>query len=285
VSIAYNRLGFSVERDRQKMHDSGKLELVPVAPSDALPHRLTYLAMTTDDTRADLVRKVLRRKAERMVEQYVRLEFTMRSAAGRMVVDETRLVKQQRVDVDLETASGREVLDAIYAANLRRAVFAPPKAPIVFSEKTGEPLRRVIPARDVAPIVKPKSKRAASGQFDDVRNWRSTVHNKLGTLTGEQRDALIDVAKIRLALIEVTNQLSAARSQVGRLKRGGREARNLRRSAEHRVSELRSREQALSDRRNALVRGAAYRRGLDGLVKACTVTAEVEAYCFEESER
>jgi hypothetical protein len=196
-----------------------------------------------------------------------------------------RLLKRQLVNVDLETASGPEVLDAIYAASIRRAVFAAPTAPVVFSDKTGQPLRRVAPARDVAHIVRPKSKHASSSTTDDIRNWRATVAQKLHTLTREQQATLLEVAKIRIELGLITNQLAAARSETGRLRRGGREARKLRAHAEDRVAKLRLREASLSDRKNTLVRTAAHRRGLDGLVIACTETLEIEEYCFRETDR
>jgi hypothetical protein len=265
-------------------HHSGKLGLAPVAPSDVLPRRRFLITMTADDTRADLVRKALRRRVERMIDAYVRLEFSMRSAAGRMVVDETRLLKKRRVDVDLDTASETEVLDAIYRASIRRAVFAPPSAP-VYTNRDGTPMRRVVPARDVANIIRSRSSHGASGCGDDVRNWRGTVAQKLSQLTREQQSAVLEVAKLRLELRLVSNQLAAARSSVGRLKRGGRDARALRARAEARVLELRTREVAIADRKKTVARSGAHRTAIDRLVVICTKTPEIEAYCFRETER
>lgn len=269
----------------ESTYDSPTLGVVRRLRPD-VPPQFPSDTMTTDDTRADLVRKALRKRAERMIARYVRLEFSMRSAVGRMALDETRLLKKQSVDIDFESATSAEVLDAIYAQAIRRAVFARPEAPIVFgSQKHGdkyERLRRVIPAKDVAQIVRPKSKHGSSDGGCDVREWRATVAQKLARLPKAESSALLEVANIRVELGVIVNQLAAARSESGRLKRGGRDARNLKRHAEERVSELKSRETMLSDRRDKVLRGDLYLGGLDHLVTICTVSAEVEAYCFAD---
>jgi hypothetical protein len=257
-----------------------KLELLSeMAPSSVLPLPHSDISMQPEDTRADLGRRVLRKRAEKMVAQYVRLEFSMRSAAGRMVIDETRLFRRQRVEIDLEIATMVEVLDAIHSASIRRAVFTPPAAPIVRNEKGAE-LRRVMSAKDVAQIVRLKSMHGHHPEpTGDVREWCATVAQKLARLPKDERYALLEIPKIREHLVINGNQLCAARSESGRLKRG---ARYLRRNAEARVAELRSREAMLGERRDRLIRSRAYRIGLDHLVLVCTETADIEAYCFGE---
>ena len=231
-------------------------------------------------TRADLIRKARRKRAERMVARYLRLTFEMRSAAGRMVVDETRKLGKCRVEIDLEEATRAEVLDAIWTSSIRRAVYATVKAPIVFGSKTNEPIRRVVPARDAVQVIRSKAKRSGPTPLYDVRDWHADVYGQLQALQEDERSALLEVAAIRDELVILVNHLAAARSESGRLKHGGRNARNLRRHADLRVSELRSRETMLSDRRNHLIRGRAYRDGLENLVAGCTRTPEKEAYYF-----
>lgn len=220
-----------------------------------------------------------RKRVVQMVARYVRLEYSIRSSAGRMAIDESRLTRKRGVEIDLETASEVEILDAINTASIRRAVYKPASVRI-FKNVKGQRLHNVIAAREVAPIVRGKSKHGGSQHGDDAREWRATVGQKLARIVAAESDALITAEKIRLELRVMRNQLAAARSEVGRLRGARREARNLKRHAEDRAAELKSRESLFGDWLKSLVRTSAYRDGIDHLLAVCTESAEVEAYCF-----
>lgn len=224
---------------------------------------------TPSATRADVVR---------MIARYVRLEFTIRSATGKLVVDETRISSRRVLDdrdLDIEDMSFAEFRDAINTLVLRRAVYARPEAPRHYTHD-GQPLYRVVPLRDAVPFVRPRVKCGRSSADGGAREWRGSVAQKLGRLPQEQSDALVEVEHLRLSLKETQNRLEQERRVAGRLKGGGRQAQKLMRHAESRVAELRAQETRDSERLRSLTRSRAYRRGIDRLLLICTESEQVE---------
>jgi hypothetical protein len=235
----------------------------------------SHIAMTWTPTatRTDVIR---------MVARYVNSEFSIRSTAGKLVIDEGRLARKRGADVDLDRATMPEVLDAIRTAEIRRAVYAPRRRRFDVRGERGGTLICVAPGRDVAQIVSGRPTRS-SVDVVDSRNWRAHVASMLAKIPKDEEAALLGGAEIRNRLLEVRNQLEQTRTEAERLKRGGRAARNLRRHADERVAELRSRESFESDRLKRLVRSTAYRHGVDHLLIECTRSRENEAYCFGDA--
>jgi hypothetical protein len=226
---------------------------------------------TLSASRADVIR---------MVARYVQLAYSPRSMAGRLVVDESRLARKRETEIELDSASSVQILDAIRTAMIRRAVYAPPVAPTVTNDQ-GEAIRRVMPAKAVAPIVRMGSHRGGgSDSGGDTRDWRGTVSQKLAAIPRDAAQALVKAEEIRCELLTVRNQLSAARSDVGRLRGSGKQTRNLRRDAEARVFELKSQETKLGASLEALTHSDAYRTGVADLLTVCTRTPQITAYCF-----
>lgn len=253
-------------------HPCGTLELLPIAAAPTSGERIPKESEMTTATRADVVRLVAR---------YVQIEyFGIRSAAGRIAIDDSRLTKRRAAGkIDLESASKAEVLDAIRNADIRRAVYAPVTRPVILGER-GDPLNFVMPVRSVAQIVRVKSHSSATLAATDrpPQLWKSTIANKLAKLSKEEQLSLIEAENLRLALRIIANQLQAVRSEIERLKSG--KAKNLRRHAEQRRAELRSLEQLRTERLDGIVRGETYRAALDNLLRVCTETEEIEQICF-----
>jgi hypothetical protein len=263
----------AVELKPRKSHDfaivavgaQSARQLPPVTPA----HTMNW---TPTATRADVIR---------MVARYVKLQFSVRSTSGELVIDEGRLSRKRKADINVEQASVPEILDAIHTAEIRRAVYATPDVP-VHRTAGGVAMRRVAPRRDVASIVQSRPTRSASPDALDARNWRATVGSKLAQIAAAERDALVTAAEIRIDLMKTRNQLEAARSAYGRLRGGGRQSREMRHGVERRIAELRSAETAESARLKHLVRSAEYRHGIDHLLTICTKSRDIEAYCFGE---
>jgi hypothetical protein len=260
---------------------SGNLEIVyhgcGAQPPLALPHE----ANTTENITMTESGAPVRADVERMLERYVRLEyFGVRSAAGAMVIDESRVSKKA---VSLrEDASEAETLDAIHTALIRRAVYAP-HARRIERGRDGRPLNTV--ARGSRDVVSGKGRGGSGTPAATDRGaqlWKASVAAKLRAIPKGEERAVIQVAVLRLQLVEIRNQLQSARSEVERLKGAKREARNLRRHAEHRRAELRSREEMKSDQLCRLVRTRLYRDGWTRLWYLVTADAEVRAYLFRE---
>lgn len=239
------------------------------------PTRMTW---TPTATRADVVR---------MVARYVRLEFSIRSGAGNLVIDESRTAKRRSAKIDLDNLSYEETMDAIVVGQLRQAIYAKPEAPQHLSTHPDSrgyyPLRRVAPLRDVADIIRSRHKVGGGSQQHDAREWRATVAQKMQRLDRGAEADLLEAEHLRLGLKETRNKLEQERRTAGRLKNGGRNARNLRRHADTRVDELRSKEQRDAERLKFIVRTSAYRDGIDALLEICTETEEVETYLFKVS--
>jgi hypothetical protein len=218
-----------------------------------------------------------------MVARFVRLEFSIRSMAGKLVVDETRLPRPKRSDraeIDLDSLSPVETLDAIVTAIMRRAIYATPEAPKHYTD-SGELLRRVAPLRDVVPVVRSKGRRGSSSGRNDARDWRGTVAQKLQRIPRDQAAALVCAEKLRLELRETRNKLAGAISDAKRLRGSRRKRTHL----DSLIEDLRSTERKQRAARREFVESDAYDAGIDNLFAVCTETAEVERECFGESER
>ncbi len=241
-----------------------------------------------------------------VVRRYVQLEFSIRSAAGRLAIDESRVSKDASLGVGPD-CSDAELRSALRVYLIRNAVYAKPEAPEhqptpeMGRVKQGK-LHRVAPLRDVAPIVRPKSSRGSGAPQSSKRDWRASVGQKLQAMAVEliaggvtrneiffrdsETNDLITVLeyieRTKQRRIIVRNQLQQARTAEQRIRSGGRNARNIRRHAEDRVRELRSLDSLLTDRIQFGVRSRAYRRGVDALLAICTATPEIERDIFGE---
>lgn len=256
--------------------NSGRLELLSGGSSyPASSREIHDIAMTWTPTatRADVIRLVAR---------YLRLEFSIRSAAGRLVIDETRMPRKRSVAFDISAASDAEIWDALRTSNIRRAVYAKPTDPAleVQPDEFGNHARRVAPLAEVARIVKVRSTRTTGSGRSDARDWRATVAQKLGSIPQDEARALLTAERLRIALVTTRNRLEEARRIRERLRGGARGARTDRRKVDERISDLRSREQADDTRLQELVRSSSYRAGVRHLLNACTRTEEIESYLF-----
>jgi uncharacterized small protein (DUF1192 family) len=240
---------------------------------------LTYDAMnwTPSATPADVLR---------MVAKYVERQFSLPSAAGRMAIDESRVTRRKVGNIDLEDLSLAEALDAIKTATIRRAVYAAPSMPRPRG-RDGQPINRVIGIREVAAIVKPRSKMGGGRPQVSVRDWCGTIAQKVKEAGAGD---LVTVAKIRQERGEKKNQLSAAERVKRRMKNGptpsGKHDRERHferlRACEERIAELRAEILRLSAEISDITRTQAYRDAPDALLVVCTETAEIEAYIFGE---
>jgi hypothetical protein len=255
----------------RNLHPFDTLRLVRRAPGDVHPAPQKPMTWTPTADRADVIR---------MVQKYVEKDFSIRSTAGKLVIHEGRLARKRGADIDIDRTSGPEILDAIQTAEIRRAVYAPPPRRTDVRGRDGEPMRIVAPLRDLTQVVTGRPTRSGDVGSTDVRNWRAQVASMLSEIGRDEQAALIIGAKIRIELQTLRNQLEQARSEAGRLKAGGRKARDLRRQADARVADLWSREASESDRLKRLVRSSPYRHGVDHLLIVCTKSREREAYCF-----
>jgi len=271
---------------QSQVHDAVTLPLLrrngaddntlPFLPSQ---HRMTW---TPSATRSDVVR---------MIRRYKEREFSIPSAAGKIAIDETRVVKRGRrgAEVDVMDASWAEIIDSARNWQIRQAVTAPVarRTDVKGSAEWNRDhiLRCVAPRRSVAPIVKVKSsRRGGLSEADaDVRAWRDTVTNKLARIPRVEASALLEAEELRLKLIETSNRLTAARSDLRRATGGRRRAPD----ADLHVIVVAlfiSEERDHLSRLRAIVHSTEYDSGIDHLLEVCTVSRDVEEYCFRMRE-
>ena len=277
------------------MHDFATLELVRRAPSPgqlgadpALLHGivagftghspLTYDAMTWTPgaTHADVVR---------MIAKYVERQFSLPSAAGKMAIDESRVARRQIGPIDLEGGHA-EVLDRIAAAYIRRVVTALPERrhekPTPrpgYEYEQSVPLRNVAPRRDVAQMVKPRSKMGGGRPQVSVRDWCGTIAQKVKEA---EAGSLVKIEVLRQKRRERRNQLADTERACRRMKILGKATAAARLEREAEAAALRGDIRDLSDQISEIARTKAYRDAPDALLRVCTETAEIEAYCFGE---
>lgn len=277
-----------LDREPGKVHDFATLELLRKAPPTPADDQ-SENNMTDERTpvREDVVR---------MLKRYVRMEyFGIRSGAGRLVIDESRMPRKGRgmppaeVREFIQTASKVEILDAIATADLRRAAYAPTARRAECSTPgrfaTEGPLHCVAPRRDVSNVVSIKSRmggNAAAATDRDPQLWKSTVAAKLAKIPKLEQRAVVSAAILRLELIEIRNALQQTRTAVERLRGGRKKARAEYHPAENRRTELAISEEKKSDQLKALVRTRLYRDGLDRLWYLCAVDEAVRVYVFRE---
>lgn len=243
-------------------------------------HAMTW---TPSATRADVIR---------LVGRFVQLEFSIRSAAGKLVIDETRVVakdaRRQAKDAFADAMAlfldGREAEahDALRNANIRQAIYAKPEDPSPYCGGLfgRHRMTRVAPLKDVARVIRPRPTRCAAPDGANAREWRATVAQKLGHLQFDQQAAVVGAEKIRIGLKITRNRLEEARRAVGRLRSGGKVTRPLRQRAEEVLLFLRAREAEDGDSLKRLVRTGPYRHGIDNLLVVCTTSEDVERYLF-----
>ena len=252
----------------------GTLELVRSAPDPVPPQAYTTnntMTWTPSATRADV---------ERVVARYVRMEFSIPSQAGRVVIHDSRAAQKQSLQVGAD-CSDAEFLDALRLTILRRAIYAKPRDP-KFDVQDGALLHRVVPLRDSAQVVRSRPSRQAGQDASNARDWRATIAQKLAKLSRKEADALTEVETLRIALQETGNLLEAARSTAERLKAGRRRARHnaAASSVASIIVALEARERVSASRLSRLLAAPDHQRGLDQLLAICTETRDIEAYVF-----
>jgi len=254
-----------------------------------------------------------------MIRLYKEREFSIPSAAGKIAIDETRILRRRgRFDeVDLAEMSWSDMLAVCRNGKIREAVTAPPERrtdvtyptsetetrealasyrEVVRSESCtdekrssalsmmmgalrGKPMRCVAPRRAVAPIVKLRPTRGGATYADsDVRAWRDTVTNKLARIRRDEERALLLAEDLRSKLIETTNRLAAKRSETQRSSGGRR--RTCDQLSAPVVLLLEVDERRLLDDLSSIENSTTYSNAIDNLLAVCTVSREVEEYCF-----
>lgn len=296
MSAIHNRPAYDLDPGAEKMHSSCTVVTVaerersaPFLNESPTTKRMTW---TPSATREDVLK---------VVRKYVLLEFSIRSAAGKLAIDESRVAKNASIAVEAD-CSETEFRQGLQTYLLRRAIYASPEAPTHYptydprhlsSDTSGRPLRRVAPLRDVAAIVRPKSSRGSGTPQTSKRDWRASVAQKLAKmgrlLMSEGIDradvlVIVEIEKDRQRRVIVRNQLQAERSAAGRLKSGGKATKHQRHEADGRVAELRAIDASLTERIQAGVRTRAYRHGIDHLLALCTATPDIERDIFGEIE-
>jgi hypothetical protein len=272
---------FAVAREPGKPHHFATVPMVRQAlstPAEA--------AQSDTDNVMGEQRTVVRSAVVRMVARYVALRQRgrIRSAAGQIAIDESRTGRLRITDADLDGLTDVQTLDLIALASLRRAIYAAPEKRTDVRYASGNLMRSVAPLRVIAQIVRSRPARhsASSPEDSELNLWLTTVASKLHHIPRENALAILEAETRRFRLVEIRNELQAARSAVQRFRSGGKNAKNLRRLADERVAEIRSREAFESDRLTRLVRTRLYKDGLELLWRVCTETPEIEAYCFGE---
>lgn len=273
----------------QKPHDFATLELARRAPSPShpgtdpgLPHTINTANDTMTWTPSATCAHVVA-----MVARYVRLEFSIRSGVGRMAIDESRAGKPRKFQLsDLDDLSEVETLDLIRTTMVRQAVYSKPEAPRYLSTDLhgGEhvPIRRVVPIRDAAPVVKLKSHLGgAVAPQASAREWRATVAQKIARA---RAGILVTVEQLRQERKEKRNQLAAVERTARRLKNGGKNASHLRKEAEGRAAALRAEVAAIGERISTIARTRDYRDAPERLLALCTTSQEVETYLLLRDE-
>jgi hypothetical protein len=291
--------GGAVVCEPRKSHDFATLGLVRRAPTsgqfgadpnllhsevaDSFGHSPSanthnLMSWTPTRTREDVVH---------VVKRFVAKEFTPRSAAGKIAIDESRT----RRDRPVRDMSETEFRGEIRAALLSLLAGASPSAPVVRSttlaaDGSYPALRRVAPLRDVAAIVRGRHGRGGSVPAAGAREWRATVAQKLRSIdpTGAEGFALVRAARLRLDLIEIRNALQAVSTKAER-QRGGKKAKRgtARAGADLQRDAVKALEEAKSAELASLVKTRAYLRGVDHFLAACTATEEIETYIFGEA--
>lgn len=253
---------------------------------DVFP-RTIKMTWTPTATRADVIR---------MVAWWVRTEYSLRSGAGRLVIDETRLPHKprRRFTNDSEfmewfaNATPVEVYDTLRRADMERAVYAKPYDPtfdLQVINIEGDRPYRVAPLEAVARIVRPKARLGVNVDAGaDTRNRRATIAQKLGHIPREEAETVVLAARLKIEIEELTNKADYIRKILQRLRSGGRSTKNLRRAGDERLSELQSKRSRKAEERTLLIRSDAYRDGIDGLLVVCTASEEVERECFGVTE-
>lgn len=270
----------NVACDPRNQHDFAIVgvgaESASLTPAEAAQPHTTHMSWTPTRTREDVVRMLMR---------FVDKEFSPRSAAGKMAIDESRTRNIRAVDM-----SPVEFQGALRAAVISLLAAARPDAPVVRAtapSSGGEyhKLRSVAPLRSVAQVVTAKSTRCGAYPAAGAREWRATVAQQLRKIdvTGAEGVALVKAARLRLDLIEIRNALQAASTKAER-QRGGKKAQrgNARAVADRRKDAVREIEETKSAELASLVKTRAYLRGTDHLLAACTATEEIETYIFGE---
>lgn len=265
------------------------LSLLGIAVSPPLPVAQSHTT-TIDMTDERVTVRVETSRVVRAVIRFFNTQFESRSTTGQLSIHESRVSARgghEADDLDLEDASATEILDAIYRAGVRRAVYAPParRLDVVHEDGVhkGQPLRCVAPRRMVAHVVNVKPTRHAGGGTSGVRLWRLEFVKCLGKIPRQCQAALKLAVEIAGKRIELGNQLQAARSDVERLRGSSKKkAAKLRADAANRLYALEAHDRESSRILDELVRSAAHRYGLRRLERIITASAEVERAIFPE---
>jgi hypothetical protein len=248
---------------------------IPVStpPLPTLQSNIHMNAEPRVTVRSDVARVV------RAIARFVGSEYEPGSAAGRWAIHETR---RDAEEIDLEEASSVQVLDAIYNAEIRRRVYAPPAPRNDVKYADGKPMHCTAPREMVAHVVRVRPTRPSSGGDSGVRAWRMTFAWYLGKIPKVCETALLETALAASKRVEIQNKLQQARSDVERLRGNGRTVSRLRREAEAAVRALVADEQAKQAEIDTNIQGAAYRFGIRELARVIAQSPEAERAIFGE---
>lgn len=253
----------------------------------------------------------VRQDVERIMELYVQLDyFSVGSAAGQFVIDETRVGRTRRRRIaPLAQPKNVEERDSRRTAEIRAAVYAPPEAPVVYSDclsSDGKPvrLRRVAPLVDVVHTVRPGGGRGHTGGVirtdRRMQLWKATIAKKIAKVAsccvfckpilGDTSDPclhaplLIKAAELKVLLSEVRNIRKDADTALGSQTRRQQLGESGIRSAGVRRARARTHEDELSSMRRSIVHTLAYGQAVEMFDIACSMDAETRAYCYRENE-
>lgn len=264
-------------------HNLGGARSVSGAPTE--PPSIINNRMHTDAAE-------VRKDVERVLDLYVRIEyFSSGSAAGRIVIDESR-VPHRRPKRTVRAPETIEERDAQRITELRRAIYAPPSDPKL-DVQGGADLRRVAPLRDVAQVVKPHSRHAVGLPHTDRRTqlWKSTVATKLARMNRacglcrsgcRHAKVLLEAAAIRVQLEAARNVARVCERDVGSRTRRRRLGELGVRRAEAKRAEAREASSELSSRRISITRSSLYGEALELFYLVCSDTVATRAYVFRE---
>lgn len=222
--------------------------------------------------RADVARAVW------AVSHFVETTCDNGSAMGRMAIDPTRVGKDES-EIDLETASAVQILEAICLAELRRKIWTKPEKPVVMptprttSEPEGKkPLRCVAPTSLVTHVVKVKRARTYPTAIGGTRDWRTDFGFAWRVLGRDERSKLTEAAEAARDLVHYTNRHACETSILQRM--GRRDP--LRKEQASKVRFLGDKMRESRVTLEAAVRSDAYRVGILRLAKTIESKSDLE---------
>ena len=190
----------------QKTHHFATLELVPRAPSDPAEDLHHHERMSTDIG--------IRAEVQRIMGEYVRSAYSLRSASGGMVINYDRLMLRGAAARCLTCGNTRKQGKHRGEGAHPFASASAPPAPRVLIGEAGEPLNVTAPRRDVAQIVRGRAN-GHTAATSSRRDWRTTIAAKLGRLGQPYAGLLEQEAVIRIEQQSLKNRLKQIDQALG----------------------------------------------------------------------